>query len=181
MKLSPMRFKTFVWPHNPRVYTVTYRREMAANKIPFGGCALQSLGETRRVFRGEGEFVGEGAYRQFRELEVLFRQESPGMLVHPIWTAAQVWPVRLELEQTPRCDYVRYSFEFWECGPAVRDGLTPHGEGTAQGEKWHRVQAGETLWAIAAAHDTTVEALLALNGGIRNPNLISVGQEVRVA
>jgi hypothetical protein len=31
MNLSPMRFKQFVWPHNPRVYTITYQRKMAAH------------------------------------------------------------------------------------------------------------------------------------------------------
>lgn len=182
MNLSPMRFKTFVWPHNPRVYAVACRREMAVNKIPLGGYALQSLGQTRRIFRGEGEFVGEDAYRSYRELEALFREDTPGMLVHPVWTAAQVWAVSLELEQEPRSDYVRYSFEFWECGEAVSTGLTlrPTEDGV-QEEIRHRVQAGDTLWAIAAAYGTTVEAVLALNPDIRNPNLIYAGQEVRVA
>ena len=31
-----MTFKTFVWPHNPRVYTITYERKMAVYKVPFG-------------------------------------------------------------------------------------------------------------------------------------------------
>ena len=45
MILSPMTFKTFVWPHNPRVYAITYERKMAVYKIPFGRHFLQSLGQ----------------------------------------------------------------------------------------------------------------------------------------
>ena len=68
MNLSPMRFKNFVWPHNPRTYTITFEREMALHKIPFGRHYLQSLGQTRRVLRGEGEFAGAGAYETFQQL-----------------------------------------------------------------------------------------------------------------
>ena len=28
MELAPMRYKDFVWPHNPRTYTIEYRREI---------------------------------------------------------------------------------------------------------------------------------------------------------
>ena len=53
MNLSPMRFKSFIWPHNPKTYTITFERQMAVHKIPFGRHYLQSLGQTRRVLRGD--------------------------------------------------------------------------------------------------------------------------------
>ena len=84
MILSPMRFKNFVWPHNPRVYSITYERKIAVHKIPFGRHHLQSLGQTRRVLRGEGEFVGEGAYDTFKQLATVFYEETPGVLAHPV-------------------------------------------------------------------------------------------------
>ena len=31
MKLTPMRYKNFVWPHNPRIYSIDYARKMAVN------------------------------------------------------------------------------------------------------------------------------------------------------
>ena len=43
MKLAPMRYKDYVWPHNPRVYSIDYERKMAVNKVPFGTCHLQDL------------------------------------------------------------------------------------------------------------------------------------------
>ena len=35
MTLTPMRFKSFVWPHNPRVYSIDYERKMAAASRDF--------------------------------------------------------------------------------------------------------------------------------------------------
>ena len=57
--------------------------------------------------------------------------------------------------------------------------------GPAAGEKepaqlHHTVVKGESLWVIAKRYDTTVNDLLTLNPDIRNPNLILIGQKVRV-
>ena len=67
-----MRYKDYVWPHNPRVYTIEYKRTMGARKVPFGRYHLQDLGPAQRVMRGEGEFVGEGAYGEFKKLATVF-------------------------------------------------------------------------------------------------------------
>ena len=42
MRLSSMRYKNYTWPHNPETFVVEYRRQMAAHKVPFGGCVLQN-------------------------------------------------------------------------------------------------------------------------------------------
>lgn len=176
MKLSPMWFKTFVWPHNPAAYSITYERNMALHRIPFGRHALQSLGQDRRVFRGWGEFVGEGAYDTFKKLEAVFREDTPGPLVHPVWMAVTAWFVGLKLEQEPRSDYVKYSFEFWEVLPTAAAAAL-----SFPAEEIRYVTArGESLWHVARQNGTTVEELLALNPSIRNPNLLTVGQEVRL-
>ncbi len=62
MKLAPMRYKDYVWPHNPRVYSIDYERKMAVNKVPFGTYHLQDLGLTRRVMRGEGNLPERGLF-----------------------------------------------------------------------------------------------------------------------
>ena len=184
MILSPMRFKQFVWPHNPKVYSITYERKMAVHKVPFGRHHLQSLGQTRRILRGEGEFVGEGAYEKFSELATIFYEETPGVLVHPVWVTTTAWLVSLEVEQEPRPDYVRYSFEFWEVfgnETISLNGSRMAKDGTgADEELWYTVVQGDTLWAIAQRYGTTVDSLVELNSQIRNPNLIYVGQTVKV-
>ena len=190
MSLTPMRYKTFVWPHNPKVYSIEYKRKMAVNKVPFGRYYLQDLGITRRVMRGEGEFVGAKAYDQFKELATLFYENSPGILIHPLWQTANAYFAGLSLAQEPRADYVKYSFEFWECYDlystegTVTVTAAPSGAltvpATDGGAAWHTVVKGETLWALSQRYETTVAELLTLNPDISNPNRISVGQKVRV-
>ena len=97
-----MRYKDYVWPHNPRTYTIDYERRMAAQKVPFGRYHLQDLGLTRRVMKGEGEFVGPTAYEEFKKLASVFYQSGPGPLIHPVWQAAEVYFVELSLRQEPR-------------------------------------------------------------------------------
>ncbi|MDD4146677.1 MAG: LysM domain-containing protein, partial [Clostridia bacterium] len=42
------------------------------------------------------------------------------------------------------------------------------------------IQQGDTLYSIAARYGVTVRAILAVNPQITNPNLISVGQMIKV-
>ena len=204
MLLTPMRYKGYAWPHNPRVYSIDYRRTMAVNKTPFGGYQLQDLGAAHRVMEGEGEFVGTGAYGEFQRLASVFYDQGPGLLVHPLWQAANTYFVSLRVEQIPRPDYVRYSFAFWEengltSGLAVRqtDSGAESGGNVVQGDggrgqsggvggsssgqaAYHRVVKGDTLWDLARKYGVSLPELVALNPQIKNPNLIRVGEEVRV-
>lgn len=191
MVLSPMRYKGYIWPHNPRVYSIDYERKMALHKTPFGLYQLQDLGLSNRVMEGEGEFVGEGAYSQFGRLANVFYSGGPGLLVHPLWQVSSAYFVSLRLEQEPRPDYVRYSFTFWEdnsgwSGLATQDtGLAPGGGGAEEstgsaGAVFHRVVKGDTLWDLSRKYGVSLPELVALNPQIKNPNLIRVGEEVRV-
>ena len=194
MILSPMRFKNFVWPHNPRVYSITFERKLAVHKIPFGEHYLQSLGQTRRVLKGEGEFAGEGAYDTFKALATVFYEETPGTLVHPVWMTTTAWFAGLELRQEPRRDYVAYSFEFWEVvsdsaagltSAAANSGGTAAGGGAAGGSaagqgEWYTVVKGDTLWGLSQRYGVALDQIISLNPDIRNPNLIYPGQRVRI-
>ena len=194
MELSPMRYKDFVWPHNPYTYTIEYQRVMGNQKVPFGRYHLQDMGLTRRVMKGEGEFVGEDAYDRFKALATVFYSEGPGPLIHPVWQASNAYFVELSLSQEPRRDYVRYTFTFWESydNYEARTSLT-EGETaatttvggqtaskTSADKLWHTVKKGESLWKIARDYGVELTAVIALNPQIKNPNLIYVGQEVRV-
>lgn len=59
---------------------------------------------------------------------------------------------------------------------AVGPEATPGGDGDA---RWHTVQRGDTLASIAARHGVAVTQIVSLNG-IRDRNLIKVGQRLRV-
>jgi len=193
MELAPMRYKDYTWPHNPRVYSIEFRRKMGVHEVPYGRYHLQDLGLKRRVMRGEGEFVGPEAYREFKRLAAVFYDQGPGVLVHPIWQTTSAYFVELSLAQEPRRDYVRYTFTFYEDVDYYKAALTERKAGTAEGGAssahagqagsgavFHRVVRGETLWGIARDYGIALEGLIGLNPGIKNPNLIYPGQEVRV-
>lgn len=148
MKLSAMRYKDYVWPHNPKIYEITYRRDVVSYRVPFSTYMLQDMGRQHRVLRGEGEFVGEGAYTEFKKLATLFYETTPGILVHPLWDAAKAYFVGLHLKQEPTENYVAYSFEFWECFDGLTNRITlarQSAEGT-----------GQTRTAAAAGAGTAV-------------------------
>ncbi|MFR1234694.1 MAG: DNA circularization N-terminal domain-containing protein [Evtepia gabavorous] len=125
MELTPMQYKSYVWPHNPRTYTIQYVRKVAVHKVPFGRYAMQDLGLGRRVMKGEGEFYGAGAYEEFKKLASVFYHSGPGTLIHPVWQSAKAYFVDLTLAQEPRQDYVRYTFTFWEDNDRYREQLEP--------------------------------------------------------
>ena len=190
MTLSPMRFKDYVWPHNPRVYEIGFRRDIRAHRVPFGSYVLQDMGRQHRVLRGEGEFTGPGAYQEFRKLAKVFYDGGAGMLSHPLWDTAQAQFVALSLRQEPTENYVAYAFEFWECGEGYTAALTSTARRTGTGasaaaEKsgaaaYYTVQRGDCMWNIARAQGITLAELTALNPQVKNPNLIHPGEVLRV-
>ena len=108
-----MRFGSFVWPNNPRTYTISCKRQTAVHKVPMGGFVVQDLGRTATVMKGEGEFFGADAYSTFLELLAVFQKGGRGTLVHPVWQTAGAYLTELELTQEPRDDYVAYRFTFF--------------------------------------------------------------------
>ena len=188
MLLTPMRYKNYIWPHNPATYSISYERQVAVHKVPFGRYCMQDLGMRCRVIRGQGEFAGEDAYEEFKRLASAFYEDGPGLLIHPLWQISNAYFTALKLEQEPLPDYVRYSFEFRErfdgygeeltevsrngAGSPVRRAETP--------EVRHTVASGDTLWGIARQYNVALEDLLAVNSGIKNPNFIRLGDQVVV-
>lgn len=63
-------------------------------------------------------------------------------------------------------------------GPSIRSGIGSLFGGGMGGTV--EVASGDTLSQIAAANNTTVEALLAANPGITNPNMIQIGQKINI-
>ena len=186
MLLTPMRYKDYIWPHNPATYSIVYERQIAVHKVPFGRYCMQDLGMGCRVMRGQGEFAGEGAYDEFKKLASVFYGEGPGLLIHPLWQISNAYFTSLKLEQEPLPDYVRYSFEFRERYDGYSEELTAIGAaggaalsaGKAQQENFCTVVSGDTLWGIASRYDVAMEDILKANPDIKNPNLIRVGDKV---
>ena len=176
--LAPMRYKTFIWPNNPRAYTISYERQTAVHKFPMGAYALEDLGRTCRVMRGEGEFYGPDAYENFKKLATVFYDGGPGCLIHPVWMTTSAYFTHLQLRQEPRKDYVAYSFAFQEDYPY--NTFMKQVTVSTNDAVYRTVNAGETLWSIAADCGKTVRQLLVLNPQIANLNALQAGEKVRV-
>ncbi len=181
--LSPMRFGDFVWPHNPKIYEIEYNRRIICHKVPFGLYTLSDMGRDARILRGEGEFVGENAYADFKKLATMFYSDEPKMLVHPIWQSAPAWLVSLKLKQEPRRDYVGYEFEFWECfegyelsaKAVISDASNVTVEELSTERLTYTIKNGDTLWGLAKANGLSLSELLVFNPQIRNPNIYYCG------
>ena len=194
MSLSPMRYKDFVWPHNPESYRVSFARNMAVQPVPYGAQYMQGLSMSHRVMSGQGVFYGPDAYDTFRELASVFYDNWPGQLIHPVWSSARVWFVELSLTQEPQASFVSYAFTFWEDNGFYKPALAPAAPApavtgivaaaqpanTGPAPEYHTVVKGETLSGIAKRYGTTLSAVIALNPQIKNPNLIHPGDRVRV-
>ena len=183
MLLAPMRYKTYIWPYNPAVYAITYQRQVVSHKVPFGRYCMQDLGMDCRIIRGQGEFAGPDAYEEFKRLASVFYQDGPGLLIHPLWQISNAYFTSLKVEQEPLPDYVRYSFEFQERFDGYTSQLTALEGGKeekqeALAERTCTVAGGDTLWGIAQRYGVGLEELLRANPGIKNPNLVRVGDQV---
>lgn len=184
MNLTPMRYKDYVWPHNPKIYEITFERKLAVNKIPFGRYFMQDMGMNCRILRGEGEFAGEGAYEEFKKLATVFYDGKPGILIHPVWQLSNAYFASLSLKQEPYEDYVSYEFEFWERYDGYDGELKKISTNSTEkkgglGANWkksaHTVIYGDTMWAIARRYGMTLSELIRLNPQIGNPNRIYPG------
>lgn len=191
MKLSALKYKTYTWPNNPRSYSIRFEKNTAVHHYPFTNInEIDDTGMKPREVSGEGEFIGEGAYEEFKKLATMFYNRGPGPLIHPIWQIQQAVFSRLEVQQEPTPNYVRYSFSFIEHIPqpevltviqTTREESPQAESGTSQSSAAiHVVKRGETLSQIAKVYNTTWQQLAEKNPQIKNPNLIYPGQEIKV-
>ena len=171
--LTAMQYGSFVWPHNPKTYTIRFTRLLVQHALPFASYAIEDLGLGARVMEGEGEFFGANAYQTFGRLASLFYKQQPRQLLHPLWQSSNVYFQMLQLLEEPRADYVRYAFRFVEA---------PSGSARSVEAAADRVtlSAGQTLWDVAQQHGLTVEALLECNPALSTCNDARPGSEVRL-
>lgn len=64
--------------------------------------------------------------------------------------------------------------------PIATTAIAPN-SGGGQNLRTHTVQSGEGLWQIARRYDTSIDAILALNPEITDPDQIQSGQELVIS
>lgn len=171
MKLQPMKYGEYVWPHNPEHLTVSCRRAVRELQAPFAGSILQDYGVQKRVVEGEGEFYGADCIGQFQKLYGELEKTERAVLTLPNVPPFLARFVTLELIGNPEPDLVRYHFVFWEDGAAETAGNLLSGQ-------VHECREGDDLWRIAAYYSVTVQQLLDKNPAIRWPNYLREGERV---
>lgn len=112
--MNRLKFKSFIWPINPEVYHEDYSRDAIYAKTDGGDSVFSGMGPMKRVITGSGAFFGTEACDQFRELATIYASADPGLLSHPVWGVRTVYFTKLQMTQSPKSDYVAYSFEFAE-------------------------------------------------------------------
>lgn len=112
--MDKLSFKDFTWPTNPEVYHEEFVRDALYAKSDDGDNVFSGMGPMKRVITGSGAFFGTEAYVNFNKLAALFAQSSTGTLTHPVCGARTVYFTKLQMSQSPKSDYVAYSFEFKE-------------------------------------------------------------------
>ena len=177
--LVSMKYKSFIWPINPKTYEVEYQRSMRRCKIPFADdWTVQDMGSKGRIFRGEGEFAGDRAYEYFRRLAEVFNEGGHGVLYHPVWGRARACFTKLTMREEPREDYVSYSFEFTEIpddpsyyDDSFDDSLIVARLQAKEGRiRYVPAESDDTYYSIAAMNDISVPRLLELNPWIEDPD-----------
>lgn len=168
-----MKYKDYIWHHNPKELHVSTLKNLKETIIPFNGSVFQNFGREKRIVKGTGEFFGEDCIEQFDELFKLFKNKSSGFLSIPNMSPFLAEFKSLEMNIQTKPNVISYSFEFWE-------DMSKIFEDDSIFNSTHEVKEGETLWDIAYIYDVSVEYLLNLNKDIKNPNNLSVGKVVKL-
>ncbi len=103
-----LSFKNFVWPRNPSRYQILSRRIPRYNSAG----TFTGLGPLLQTVCGQGEFTGKDAFQQFKNLQALVSEASPGTLRHPILGSCNAYLTELTITQEPLENYVAYAFTF---------------------------------------------------------------------
>lgn len=173
MNLNVMKFKNYVWPHNPFSIDISVKRNLKEAIIPFKGSLIQDFGREKRIVSGAGQFFGSDCLTQFESLFDIFKQGGSGYLAIPGISPFLAIFKELQLVGDYLPNFVNYTFEFWE--DLSLNVITSNVENT-----FYTVLQGDSLWNISAKFNISIENLLALNSNIKNLNMLSVGQKVRL-
>lgn len=109
-----MKYKNYTFPHEPERLEIAVKNRLGTAHCPGYGPAIQEMGIQERVITGEGVFFGSRAGEEYRQLEEVFFQQTPGVLVLPGHTAVMAHFSQLGWLGEGDGGMIRYRFEFIE-------------------------------------------------------------------
>lgn len=173
MNLTPMSFRSYVWPRNPETVKIGRARNMAEFRIPGGTGVVQATGSAPRKVTGTGRFTGNGCMEEFGRLSEALSSGESGTLRLPGTEPFPAVCASLERKGAPGPNCVEYEFLFLEDVSAGGDVLPADSE-------VYVCKGGETLWEIANRYASNVDALRAANPQIEWPNALETGERVKI-
>lgn len=171
MITSKIRYKGYLWEHNPKTLVITTKQKLHEQIIPNGNAVIQDFGKKSRVVKGTGMLFGENCLEQYDKILKLQNKKGSGILSLPNTKPFYAYFKSIELDCDPTPDMVTYNFEF------VEDLSRSVVSGTY---RYHTVVEGETLWHIANEYEISIEALVLLNPQIKRIDELKSGEQVRV-
>lgn len=171
MILAKMRYKGYVWNHNPETLKVTTEQKLIEQTIPQGKETIQDFGVKSRVISGSGQLFGEDCLYQYEKLLELQNESGSGILSLPDTKPFYAYFKSIELACDPAPDIITYNFQFIE-------DLTRKAE-KIQGI-YHTLTYGQTLWDVSYIYSVSMEDLLELNPDIKRVDELVIGDKVRV-
>ena len=166
-----MSFKKFVFPVNPAVIRIAYKRSIARQPIPYANSVTQDMGRDSRIVTGEGEFYGTDCQQQFESLKRIFDEGGGGMLYIPSQKPIYALFGDLQMIGSYIEGVIGYRFTFTESFEKSSD----------QSDCECLGNSTKTLWDISYEFRVAVEELMELNPDIARPDqVIRAGRRVRL-
>ncbi len=170
MELALMRYKGFTLWCNPLSIEVESKMNNVSYTLPYNGEVQEYAGRKCRVISGKGELKGKDCLSQYAKLYALQSAGGKGVLSLPTMEPLEALFTKLTAIADVTPDRISYSFQFVELSS----------EETEESEKFHKVNASETLFDIAYKYGVSVESLVKLNPQVRRPDELEGIGEIKV-
>lgn len=180
-----MRFRDFVFPHNPTTFKMEYDKRIVKHSYPdISGAEFEEMGMEPRTLSGSGVFFGEGAYYDFSQLSNYYYDGEPGILWHPYYGGFKVILTKITSNEEPLSNYVSYDFEFVEYNEISvyipsSSSSSSSSNSNSSNNRYYSVVKGDNLWNISKKYygkgSDWPKIADANKNLIKNPNLIYPG------
>ncbi|MDK2802104.1 MAG: DNA circularization N-terminal domain-containing protein [Oscillospiraceae bacterium] len=111
---NKFRFKDFLFPCNPKKFSITHSKNIASYSSPFNTPLSFDIGMNNKIVSGEGFLFGDDAFSQYSSLSNIFSDPSPGLLHIPHISSFSAIFSNLSIIGEGLPNLITYSFSFIE-------------------------------------------------------------------
>lgn len=169
---SMIRFKGYVFEHNPRTLKITSKKNIASQSVLGEKSDIIETGDNSRVVTGEGSIHGEDCIYKFLKLFKLKEEKGSGILSLPNTKPFYAFFESLEFSADPMPNLISYKFIF------IEDNSKPLSRITS--EIYYNLRADEDLWDVSHKFNMPIETLIKLNPQLMRTDDVEEGMSIRV-